>query len=174
MIFEYYIQYFQTLLTHRDSSISSTLTRMENWRCMIIFIDHKIVCWTYWIEWKALYVRVLVCRWRDEFLSKVKKVGPKERGYARSIMIWEFSTRCTIPHKHRLFTWLLAFERYDRDGSGFLSKGEHMEAMKAAGMSVASAEASRFFQKIDKDNDDKISFKVFSGAIFSCSYTVYY
>ena len=80
--------------------------------------------------------------------------------------------QCTILYKHRLFTWLLAFERYDRDGSGFLSKGELMEAMKAAGMSMASAEVSRFFQKIDKDNDDKISFKVFSGAIFSCSCTV--
>ena len=60
----------------------------------------------------------------------------------------------------RLFNWFLIFERYDRDGSGFLSKGELMEAMKAAGMSQSSSEISKLMQKLDKDNDDKISLKV--------------
>ena len=60
----------------------------------------------------------------------------------------------------RLFNWFLIFERYDHDGSGFLSKGELMEAMKAAGMSQSSSEISKLMQKLDKDNDDKISLKV--------------
>ena len=60
----------------------------------------------------------------------------------------------------RLFNWFLIFERYDRDGSGFLSKGELKEVMKRAGMSLSSSDISKMMQKLDKNNDDKISLKV--------------
>lgn len=70
------------------------------------------------------------------------------------------TSTCVCVLFRRIFSWFRAFERFDRDGSGFLSKSEFAEALKASGISVTGADIGKFFKKLDKNCDESIDFKV--------------
>ena len=107
---------------------------------------------------------------REEFKANVRHLGPKERAYAclrrTGVCRAKYSQSTNLrAHARRILTWYQAFERFDRDKNGCLSKSEFAEALRASGLSITGAEISKFFKKLDKDCNEMIDFKVCLSAL---------
>ena len=54
------------------------------------------------------------------------------------------------------------FQLYDIDGDGFIVMSEIVGIMQAANINNTSSNLLRIFKKMDKNNDDRLSFEEFS------------